>query len=93
MGIDPTGDIDAAPLLLSTKRYERMAAYLGRRGPAGARMMRQTAAFQVALDFDDEPWLRWRVLNAAAPYVVAVFANSSVYDGVETGCPSTRAQV
>ena len=93
VGIDPTGDIDSAPLLLPTKRYERMADYLGRRGPAGARMMRQTAAFQVALDFDDEPWLRWRVLNAAAPYVVAIFANSPVYDGVETGCPSTRAQV
>ena len=41
-------------------------------------MMRQTAAFQVSIDFDDEPWLRWRVLNAAAPYVVAIFANSAV---------------
>ena len=60
-----------------------MAEYLARRGPAGARMMRQTAAFQVALDLDDEPWLRWRVLNAAAPYVVAIFANSPVYAGEE----------
>ncbi len=60
---------------------QRMAEYLARRGPAGARMMRQTAAFQVALDLDDEPWLRWRVLNAAAPYVVAIFANSPIYDG------------
>jgi glutamate--cysteine ligase len=93
LGIDPTGDTDAAPLLLRTKRYQRMAEYLARRGPAGARMMRQTASFQVALDMDDEPWLRWRVLNGAAPYVVAIFANSPVYDGGETGCPSTRAQV
>ena len=93
VGIDPTGDTDAAPLLLRTKRYQRMADYLGRRGPAGARMMRQTASFQMALDLDDEPWLRWRVLNAVAPYAVAIFANSAVYDGAETGCPSTRAQV
>ena len=64
-----------------------------RRGPAGARMMRQTAAFQVAVDLDDEPWLRWRVLNAAAPYVVAIFANSPVYAGTDTGCASVRAQV
>jgi glutamate--cysteine ligase len=92
-GLDPTGDTDAAPLLLRTKRYQRMADYLGRRGQAGARMMRQTASFQMALDMDDEPWLRWRVLNAVAPYAVAIFANSPVYDGVETGCPSTRAQV
>jgi glutamate--cysteine ligase len=93
VGIDPTGDTDAAPLLLRTKRYQRMADYLGRRGPAGARMMRQTASFQMALDLDDEPWLRWRVLNAVAPYAVAIFANSAVYDGAETGCLSTRAQV
>jgi len=93
VGIDPTGDADAAPLLLRTKRYERMADYLARRGPAGARMMRQTASFQMALDMDDEPWLRWRVLNAAAPYVTAIFANSPVYDGVDTGGPSVRAQV
>jgi glutamate--cysteine ligase len=93
VGIDPFNPIEGAPLLLRTKRYSRMADYLARLGPAGARMMRQTAAFQVGLDLDDEPWLRWRVLNAAAPYVVAVFANSSVYAGEETGSPSTRARV
>ena len=65
-----------------------MADYFARLGPAGAQMMRQTAAFQVSLDFDDEPWLRWRVLNAAAPYVSAIFANSPVYQG---GPPGSRA--
>jgi glutamate--cysteine ligase len=93
LGIDPANPIEDAPLLVRAKRYERMADYLARRGPAGARMMRQTASFQIALDLDDEPWRRWQVLNAAAPYVVAIFANSSVYAGEETGCPSTRAQV
>jgi glutamate--cysteine ligase len=93
VGIDPCNGIEGAPLLLRTQRYERMADYLARRGPAGARMMRQTAAFQVALDLDDEPWLRWRVLNAAAPCMVAIFANSSRYAGRETGCRSARAQV
>jgi glutamate--cysteine ligase len=33
------------------------------------------------------------VLNAAAPYITAIFANSPVYDGSATGCRSTRAQV
>jgi glutamate--cysteine ligase len=93
LGIDPGNPIGGAPLLLRTARYARMAEYLERRGPAGARMMRQTAAFQINLDIDDEPWLRWRVLNAAAPWFVAIFANSSVYDGVDAGCPSMRAQV
>ena len=91
VGIDPLNPIERAPLLLQAKRYSRMAEYLDRRGTAGARMMRQTAAFQVSLDFDDEPWLRWRVLNAAAPYVLAIFANSPIYAGEQTDHQSARA--
>jgi glutamate--cysteine ligase len=93
VGVDPYNDAGCAPLLLHTHRYSRMAEYLARRGPAGAIMMRQTAAFQISLDLDDEPGLRWRVLNAAAPYVTAIFANSPVYSGSATGYRSTRAQV
>jgi glutamate--cysteine ligase len=93
VGIDPFNSADRAPLLLHTRRYARMAEYLGRIGPAGAMMMRQSASFQVSLDFDDEPWLRWSVLNAAAPYVTAIFANSPVYQGTPTGHRSTRAQI
>lgn len=93
VGIDPYNSAEASPLLLHSKRYDRMAEYLARRGPSGALMMRQTAAFQLSLDLDDEPWLRWRVLNAAAPYVAAIFANSPVYDRQSTGYQSTRARV
>jgi glutamate--cysteine ligase len=93
LGIDPLNSIEHAPLLIEAKRYQRMAEYLARLGPAGALMMRQTAALQVSLDFDDEPWLRWRVLNAAAPYITAIFANSPIYAGETTGCQSARAEV
>jgi glutamate--cysteine ligase len=92
-GIDPLNPVERAPLLLYAKRYQRMAEYLARWGLEGARMMRQTAAFQVSVDFDDEPWLRWRVLNAATPYVVAIFANSPIYAGERTGHQSERAHV
>jgi glutamate--cysteine ligase len=92
-GIDPCNAAEDAPLLLRTRRYARMAEYLAGIGSAGARMMRQTAAFQISLDLDDEPWLRWTVLNAAAPYAIAIFANSPVYEGAPTGCRSTRAEV
>ena len=91
VGIDPLNPAERAPMVIHAHRYERMAEYLGRLGPSGARMMRQTAAFQVSADFDDEPWLRWRVLNAAAPYVVAIFANSPIYAGEPTGHQSARA--
>lgn len=93
VGIDPYNQAEHAPMLIHAKRYQRMDEYLSRRGPAGAQMMRQTAAFQVSVDFGDEPWLRWRVLNAAAPFVVAIFANSPIYAGELTGHQSARADV
>jgi glutamate--cysteine ligase len=93
VGLDPSNPLERAPLLLHNRRYGRMAEYLASVSPHGGRMMRQTAAFQIGLDLDDEPWLRWRVLNAAAPYVTAIFANSPLYDGEPTGFRSTRAAV
>jgi glutamate--cysteine ligase len=90
VGMDPFNPLDRAPILVPAERYRRMARHFARRGPSGGRMMRQTAAFQLTLDPDDAR-LRWRVLNAAAPYVVAAFANSPVYAGEETGCRSARA--
>jgi glutamate--cysteine ligase len=92
-GIDPLNPIEQAPLLITAKRYHLMAEYFATRGPCGARMMRQTASMQLNLDFDDEPWLRWRVLNAAAPFVIATFANSPIYAQRPTGRQSTRAVV
>jgi glutamate--cysteine ligase len=92
-GIDPLNSVEDAPLVVQAKRYRRMAEYLAGRGEAGARMMRQTAAFQISLDLDDQPWLRWRVLNAAAPYVTAIFANSPIYARQDTGYQSARAVV
>jgi glutamate--cysteine ligase len=92
-GIDPFNSIEQAPLLVTAKRYQLMAEYFATLGPAGARMMRQTASFQINLDFDEEPWFRWRVLNALAPYVTAIFANSPIYGGTPTGYQSTRAAV
>ena len=92
-GIDPLNPIEQAPLLIHAKRYERMARYLARRSEAGARMMRQTASFQLSLDFDEQTWLRWRVLNAAAPYITAIFANSPIYARQHTEFRSARAAV
>lgn len=92
VGIDPHNPVEAVPLQLHGPRYARMAEYLARIGPAGARMMRQTASLQVALDWEDDAPLRWRVLNAAAPYLVAIFASSSVYAGADTGEWSFRAR-
>lgn len=90
-GIDPRTPVEQAPLQLAAERYGRMDAYLARIGPFGARMMRQTAAFQVSLDLADEPERLWRVLNAMAPYLAAIFANAPQYAGADTGHASYRA--
>jgi glutamate--cysteine ligase len=90
-GVDPHNGPGDAPLLLAAKRYQRMAEHFARIGPFGAVMMRQTASIQVNLDFDDEPKLRWRLLNSVAPYVTAIFASSPVYEDAPTGHQSYRA--
>jgi glutamate--cysteine ligase len=92
-GIDPSNPIECAPLLVHAKRYSRMAEYFADIGDAGAKMMRQTASLQINVNFDDQAELRWRVLNASAPCIIAMFANSPIYDGSPTGHQSTRSAV
>ncbi|MGH7719067.1 MAG: glutamate-cysteine ligase family protein, partial [Gemmatimonadaceae bacterium] len=91
-GIDPVNELERVPLRLGGERYVAMDRYLGSIGPAGQRMMRQTASIQVNLDLGDEAMLRWRVLNRAAPFVTAAFANSPWYGGRATGYQSWRAE-
>ena len=90
-GLDPHNGQAEAPMLLDSKRYRRMAEHFATISPFGGVMMRQTAAIQVSLDFDDEPRSRWRLLNALTPYVTAIFASSPVYKGAHTGHQSFRA--
>jgi glutamate--cysteine ligase len=93
-GIESERDVWSSPRQLEADRYERMEAYFATIGPYGARMMRQTASFQVCLDVGDGAVgrRRWRMLNAAAPYVVAIFANSPRYDGMLSEQQSVRAE-
>jgi glutamate--cysteine ligase len=92
VGIDPRNDISAVPLQVESERYVRMTSYFDQIGPSGVRMMRQTAATQVSLDGGADPAFRWRLLCDLAPFLTAIFANSSRYAGVDTGFASFRAQ-
>jgi glutamate--cysteine ligase len=92
-GIDPYNSIETVPLQLNGERYTSMDRYFAAIGSAGACMMRQTAACQITIDAGSHPVARWRLLNALAPYVTALFANSPRYAGSLTGCASTRAHV
>jgi len=93
LGTDPYNDISAVPLQLESERYTLMTRYLDARGDCGVRMMRQTAALQISVEHGPKPFERWRLLNALAPYLVAIFANSSRYAGRHTGHASYRAHL
>ena len=66
------------PQQLTGPRYPAMAAYLARRGPYGAVMMRDSCALQVNLDLGPpgERAERWLVANLVAPLACATFAAS-----------------
>lgn len=92
-GVDPYNDIDSVPLQLHRERYTGMTRYFDSIGPSGVRMMRQTAALQINLERGEDPNSRWRLLNALAPIVVALFANSRQYAGRPTEWASYRAHL
>jgi glutamate--cysteine ligase len=93
LGIDPVNGVEDTELLLPGERYRTLTAFLEALGTGGVRMMRQTAAFQPSVDWGPDPLARWRLLNAAAPFLTAIFAHSPVYRGVDSGWRSFRARV
>ena len=90
-GIDPFNAIEDVPLQITADRYRLMHDYFASIGPAGARMMRQTASIQISVDATADQFRTWKVLNALAPYLVATFANSSQYAGGATGRANYRS--
>jgi glutamate--cysteine ligase len=92
-GVDPYNDITAVPLQLKRERYTGMTRYFDAIGPSGVRMMRQTAALQMSVEHGDDPLARWRLLNALAPFIVALFANSRDYAGQPTKWASYRSHL
>ena len=73
------------------KRYQYMAKYL--KGELAPSMMRETAGIQVAVDFKNEQDAikKLRIFTKISPIMTAMFANSSIKEGKQTGYKSTRA--
>jgi len=92
-GVDPLTPVDEVAPQLHAERYRRMLRHFDRIGPSGARMMRQTASFQVCIDGGEAPERTWTVLNGLAPHVVAMFANSARYEARATGHKSFRRHI
>lgn len=77
--------------LIPKKRYEIMAKYLW--GILSDMMMRETAGIQCCIDFESEEdaMRKYRIANKLSPFMTAMFANSPIRGGVDTGYKSFRA--
>jgi glutamate--cysteine ligase len=76
--VDPR-PISRLPLQLRSPRYLAMQGHFDGIGPAGRRMMRQTAGTQVCLDWWPGPVgvEQWRLLLLAGPFLAAALNRSS----------------
>jgi glutamate--cysteine ligase len=70
---------DAVPLQLTGPRYLGMQLHLDRIGPAGRRMMRQTASTQVCLDWwqGRAGYEQWQLANLAGPFLTSLLRRST----------------
>jgi glutamate--cysteine ligase len=94
LGYRPEGALVEMPWMPKT-RYRLMRKTLLARGHLAHHMMLMTATGQVSLDWRNEKDCARKVTAAArvAPVVVALFANSPIADGKETGLASFRSRV
>lgn len=77
--------------LIPKKRYAVMAKYLW--GILSDVMMRETAGIQGCFDFESEEdaMRKFKIANKLTPFMTAMFANSPIRGGVDTGYKSFRA--
>lgn len=77
--------------LLPKRRYHIMANYLW--GILSDVMMRETAGIQIGIDFrsEEDAMRKFRLANLITPFTTAMFANSKIRGGVDTGYKSFRA--
>ena len=77
--------------LIPKQRYKVMANYLW--GILSDVMMRETAGIQVGIDYksEEDAIKKFNLANLMMPFVTAMFANSKIRGGVDTGYKSFRA--
>ena len=89
-GVSPTTTYKNIKLL-PKRRYKLMANYLW--GILSDVMMRETAGIQVGIDYksEEDAMRKFRIANLMMPFATAMYANSRIRGGVDTGYKSFRA--
>ena len=77
--------------LIPKQRYHLMKNYLW--GILSDVMMRETAGIQVGIDYksEEDSMRKFRLANIMSPFATAMYANSKIRGGVDTGYKSFRA--
>ncbi len=77
--------------LIPKRRYKIMANYLW--GILSDVMMRETAGIQCCIDFksEEDAMRKFKLANKLIPFMTAMFSNSPIRGGVDTGYKSFRA--
>ncbi|MCB0339830.1 MAG: hypothetical protein KDD53_09505, partial [Bdellovibrionales bacterium] len=93
LGYHPSHTPDTAPIMPKT-RYDIMYSYMPKVGNRGREMMKLTSSLQVSVDFNSEKDAlnKLNLANRAAPYFIAMSANSSVTQCEFAGVASARAR-
>ncbi|MEV4711418.1 ergothioneine biosynthesis glutamate--cysteine ligase EgtA [Micromonospora sp. NPDC049374] len=78
--------------VIDTPRYRAMRQVFDRRGPDGRTMMYSTAGLQICLDAGqpDQLPVRWQLVHAVGPSLLAAFATAARHAGHDTGWASAR---
>ena len=94
LGIAPQGTPADMPRM-PKGRYRIMRAYLPSRGALAMHMMHQTCTVQANCDFGDEEdaMRKLRVSLWMSPFVLAMFANSTIVDGRQIPERSFRGEI
>ncbi|HUB06566.1 MAG TPA: glutamate-cysteine ligase family protein [Myxococcales bacterium] len=94
VGYRPFGSVADAQWM-PKGRYARMREHLSQTGALGLDMMTMTATVQANFDFSDEADMARKVRAATlvSPLVTALFANSPLREGRESGYLSFRTEV
>ena len=81
--------------LVPKQRYKIMTEYMPKKGNLGLDMMFRTCTVQVNLDYSSEEDMiqKMRVAIAFQPLATALFANSRIKEGIDTGYASYRSHI
>lgn len=81
--------------LVPKQRYKIMTEYMPKKGNLGLDMMFRTCTVQVNLDYSSEEDMiqKMRVGIAFQPLATALFANSRIKEGIDTGYASYRSHI